>query len=136
MMAIGSLGNTANDMQALSQSSLSQNDLFRILMTQLKFQDPLKPTDNAQFIAQLAQFTSLDQARQTNENIQSLLQMQATNQSVGLIGRTVEVLTEGGNQVGQVTTISFNQGTPLLTVKISENNVMPNISLSQVQTIR
>jgi len=136
MMAIGSLGNTANDMQALSQSSLSQNDLFRILMTQLKFQDPLKPTDNAQFIAQLAQFTSLDQARQTNENIQSLLQMQATNQSVGLIGRTVEVLTDGGNQVGQVTTISFNQGTPLLTVKISENNVMPNISLSQVQTIR
>lgn len=135
-MAIGSLGNTANDMQALSQSSLSQNDLFRILMTQLKFQDPLKPTDNAQFIAQLAQFTSLDQARQTNENIQSLLQMQATNQSVGLIGRTVEVVAEGGNQVGQVTTISFNQGTPLLTVKISENNVMPNISLSQVQTIR
>lgn len=134
-MAVGALG-SIGDTDALSQSAVSQSDLFQILMTQLKFQDPLKPTDNAQFIAQLAQFTSLDQARQTNENMQSLLQMQAANQSVGLIGKTVEIIAPGGNQVGQVTTISFDQGTPMLTVKVADNNQITGVSLSDVQTVR
>jgi flagellar basal-body rod modification protein FlgD len=135
-MAIDSLGSTVGSTDSLSQNTVNQNDLFRILLTQLKYQDPLKPTDNAEFIAQLAQFTSLDQARQTNENIQSLLQMQSANQSIGLIGRTVEVIASNGNKVGQVTTISFNEGTPLLTVKMADNTELTAIALSQVQLIR
>jgi flagellar basal-body rod modification protein FlgD len=134
-MAIDSLGATASGADTLAQT-VNQNDLFKILLTQLKYQDPLKPTDNAEFIAQLAQFTSLDQARQTNENIQALLQMQSANQSVGLIGKTVEVISSTGNKVGQVTTISFNQGTPLLTIKMADTTELTNISLSQVQLIR
>ena len=135
-MAISSLGSSGTDTQALAQTSVSQNDLFRILLTQLKYQDPLKPTDNSQFIAQLAQFTSLDQARQTNENIQSLLVMQSVNQSVGLIGKTVEVVTGTGNLVGQVTTVNFDNGSPSLTVKTSTSGDIVGVSLSQVQTIR
>jgi flagellar basal-body rod modification protein FlgD len=135
-MAIDSLGSSVTAAPSLSQASVNQDDLFKILLTQLKFQDPLKPTDNAEFVAQLAQFTSLDQSRQTNENIQSLLQMQATNQSVALIGRTVEIVAIGGNQVGQVTTVNFDQGTPMLTVKTSTGESVTGISLSQLQLIR
>jgi flagellar basal-body rod modification protein FlgD len=135
-MAIDSLGGTVTGPQALSQSTVGQDDLFKILLTQLKYQDPLKPTDNAEFVAQLAQFTGLDQARQTNENIQSLLQMQATNQSVALIGRTVEIVGNGGNAVGQVTTVSFDQGTPMLTVKTASGESITGISLSQLQLVR
>lgn len=135
-MAVDSLGSTVAATQPLSQATVNQNDLFKILLTQLKYQDPLKPTDNSAFIAQLAQFTSLDQARQTNENMQSLLQMQATNQSVGLIGKTVEIVSSTGNQIGQVTTISFNQGTPSLTVKTTAGAELTGISLSQLQTVR
>jgi len=135
-MAVDSLGSSIAATQPLSQASVGQDDLFRILLTQLKYQDPLKPTDNAEFIAQLAQFTSLDQARQTNENIQSLLQMQATNQSVALIGRTVEIASGGASLVGQVTTISFSQGVPELTVKTSDGAELVGISLSQLQTVR
>lgn len=135
-MAIDSLGSTVTGTQPLSQASVNQDDLFKILLTQLKFQDPLKPTDNAEFVAQLAQFTSLDQARQTNENIQSLMQMQATNQSVALIGRTVEIVGVSGNQVGQVTTVSFDKGTPTLTVKTSTGESLTDISLSQLQLVR
>jgi len=135
-MAVDSLGSQVNATQSLSQASVSQDDLFRILLTQLKYQDPLKPTDNSQFIAQLAQFTALDQARQTNENMLSLLQMQATNQSVALIGRTVEVASESGPVVGQVTTLSFDQGVPQLTVKTSSGAEVTGISLSQLQTVR
>ena len=133
-MAVDSLGSTpATD--TLSQSVVNQNDLFRILLTQLKYQDPLKPTDNAEFIAQLAQFTSLDQSRQTNENIQSLLQMQSSSQSIGLIGKTVEVATSTGKQVGQVTTVSFDSGTPFLTVNASTGPIT-GVSLSQVNLVR
>lgn len=135
-MALDALGTAATATDTLSQSSVSQNDLFKILLTQLKYQDPLKPTDNAEFIAQLAQFTSLDQARQTNENIQALMQLEATNQSVGLISKTVEVTTSTGSVVGQVTTISFDQGNPLLTIKKSDGSELLGISLSQIKLVR
>jgi flagellar basal-body rod modification protein FlgD len=135
-MAIDTLGNSIATSSATAQNSIGQNDLFKILLTQLKFQDPLKPTDNAQFIAQLAQFTSLDQARQTNENIQSLLQLTSTNQSVGLLAKTVEIKTATGSQVGQVTTIHFNQGSPELTVKLPDNSELTGITLSQVVVVR
>lgn len=137
-MSINALGTTISDTAASSQTDLSQTDLFKILLTQLQYQDPLKPTDNAEFIAQLAQFTSLDQARQTNDNIQSLLQLQAANQSVGLIGHTVEIAGSDGSssQIGQVTTISFSQGTPLLTVKTSSGAELTGITLAQLQTVR
>lgn len=135
-MAIDSLGSSIESTQPLSQATVNQDDLFKILLTQLKYQDPLKPTENSEFVAQLAQFTSLDQSRQTNENIQSLLQMQATNQSVSLIGRTVEIVSGSGNQVGQVTTVSFDQGTPYLTVKTTAGESLTGITLSQLQVVR
>ncbi len=135
-MATDSLGNSTAATQPLAQTVVSQDDLFKILLTQLKYQDPLKPTDNAEFIAQLAQFTSLDQARQTNDNIQSLLQVQSANQSIGLIGKTVQVTTDSGNEVGQVTTVTFDQGTPVLTVTTTDAGALTGISLSQVNLVR
>ena len=101
----------------LSASSISQQDFFRLLVTQLSFQDPLKPIDNEAFIAQIAQFTALEQSRQTNDRINTLLSIQSSSQAIGLIGRTVEVATATGTVVGQVTTLNFFQGTPFLTVR-------------------
>src|SRR3954463_3178757 len=87
----------------LTSSSISQQDFFRILVTQLSFQDPLKPIDNQAFIAQIAQFTALEQTRQTNDGINTLLTIQSAEQSIGLIGKTVEVTTETGEKaVGKV----------------------------------
>ena len=85
-MAVDSIGSPASATQTSQQTTVNQEDLFKILLTQLSYQDPLKPMDNAEFIAQLAQFTSLEQTRQTNDNISSLLKMQASDQSIGLLG--------------------------------------------------
>ena len=135
-MAIDAIGaSTQAPDNSLQQAVVSQEDLFKILLTQLNYQDPLKPMDNAEFIAQLAQFTSLEQARQTNDNIESLLRMQSTGQSVGLLTRTVQVATQTGTEVGQVTTITFTEGSPQLTVKTSDGRFINNVSLSQVQII-
>ena len=118
------------------QTSLGQQDLFDILLTQLTYQDPLKPLDNQEFIAQLAQFTSLEQSRQSNDNLESLLTMQTANQSIGLLGNTVQVQTDNGGQVGTVTTVLFERGVPKLTVQLSNGAFINNVSLSQISLVR
>lgn len=54
-------------------SSLGKNDFLMLLLAQLKNQDPLNPTDNTEFVAQLAQFSSLEQMTEMNNNLQETL---------------------------------------------------------------
>ena len=61
--------------------TLGQADFIRLMTTQMKLQDPLEPVDNREFLAQLAQFTSLEQSRQTSQNTTDLLAMTATTRS-------------------------------------------------------
>jgi len=136
-MSVESVGTILSTQdQQVQQTSLGQEDLFEILLTQLTYQDPLKPLDNQEFIAQLAQFTSLEQTRQTNTNIESLLTMQTASQSLSLLGDTVQVQTDTGGQVGKVTTVSFERGVPNLTVQLSNGAFINGVSLSQISLVR
>lgn len=135
-MAIDALGATGTSGTTLQASGISQEDFFRILVAQLSFQDPLKPIDNEAFIAQIAQFTSLEQARQTNDNIASLLTVQASTQAIGLIGRTVEVASAAGSVVGTVTTLGFTTGRPLMTIRTADGQTLTEVGLDQVATVR
>src|SRR5262245_31304467 len=74
-------------------AGIGQEDFLRILLTQLRFQDPLEPTDNQEFVAQLAQFSALEINRQQSEKLDSLLAVQASDQALSLFGRTVEIAT-------------------------------------------
>lgn len=127
---------------AVSASSNATNginlqDFLKILATQLRYQDPLAPMSNQEFIAQMAQFTSLQQTQLLNSKIDSLLQIQAATQSVGLIGRTVEVQTmDNGRVVASVSALDFSSGAPLLTANTSGGEVLTGISLSQIALVR
>lgn len=90
-----------------SQNSLGQEDLMKIMLTQLTYQDPLKPMDNQQFITQMAQFTALEQTRAMNDKLEALLTSQSTTQAFGLIGKHVRT---GDSRGGLVTSVTFNQG--------------------------
>jgi flagellar basal-body rod modification protein FlgD len=134
-MAVESIGATSSS--TTSQATLGQEDFLKILTTQLSFQDPLKPLDNQQFMAQMAQFTTLEQTRALNDNIESLLTIQAASQSIGLLGRTVEaVAADGSSAVGQVTSLRFQNGQPLMTVKTSAGQFLSDLSLSAVSIVR
>ena len=134
-MAVESIGATSS--ATPSQATLGQEDFLKILTTQLSYQDPLKPLDNQQFMAQMAQFTTLEQTRALNDNIESLLTIQAVTQSIGLLGRTVEAATtDGASAVGQVTSLRFLNGQPLLTVKTSAGQFLSDLSLSAVSIVR
>ncbi|HEX7650899.1 MAG TPA: flagellar hook capping FlgD N-terminal domain-containing protein [Noviherbaspirillum sp.] len=116
--------------------NLGIQDFLKILTSQLNNQDPLKPVDNQEFIAQIAQFTTLEQSRQLNDKISQLLTQQSTTQSVGMLGKTVDVSSNSGNVTGTVVAISFNAGTPQLSVHTTSGNTVTDVSLSQVTSIR
>ena len=133
-MTIGSVHASASATQA---KPLGMEDFLKVLLTQLTYQDPLKPMDNQQFMAQMAQFTSLEQTQQLNEKMSTLISNQASLQSVGLLGRVVDVASETGTALtGNVTAISLNGAAPLLSVTTSSGAVLLNISLSQVVAVR
>jgi len=119
-----------------SASGLSMQDFLQVLLTQLTYQDPLKPMDNQQFMAQIAQFTTLQQTQELNTNIQRLLGNQSALQSVGLIGRTVDVSTDSGPITGTVTALALSGTSPLLTVHATSGADLSNIDLSQVTQVR
>lgn len=135
-MAIDSIGSVSANASTLQASGIGQDDFMKILLTQLSFQDPLKPMDNQQFIAQMAQFTSLEQMRQLNEKSDSLLSIQSATQSIGLLGKTVGVETPSGSKVGTVKDITFASGFPQLVVDAGTAGVLTGVSLSQVTLVR
>ncbi|HEV7318841.1 MAG TPA: flagellar hook capping FlgD N-terminal domain-containing protein [Ensifer sp.] len=132
-MSIDSIASTSTNLRA---NSLNQEDFLKILLTQLTYQDPMKPVDNQQFLAQMAQFTSLEQTQQLNDKIAVLISNQAALQSVGLIGRTVDITANGSTVTGSVTALSLSGESPLITVKTAAGATLANISLSQVTAVR
>jgi flagellar basal-body rod modification protein FlgD len=90
-------------------STMGKEDFLRLLTTQLRYQDPLAPEDPKDFVAQLAQFSSLEQQINTNNNLESLAaalkdlqNSQTLAQGVNLLGKTVKgsgnTLTVTGGQ--------------------------------------
>lgn len=132
-MAIDSVGGSST---ATSASSLNMQDFLKILLTQLNYQDPMKPMDNQEFMGQLAQFSSLEQTQQLNTKIDQLISTQAALQSVGLIGRTVDVTVASGTVTGTVKALSLSGDTPQITVLSSSGQTLTGISLAQISAVR
>lgn len=116
--------------------SLGLQDFLKILLTQLTYQDPLKPMDNQQFMAQMAQFTSLEQSQRVNDKLDQLITNQAALQSVGLIGRTVEIETANGKATGIVASLLLQGDSPMVTMTIADGTVLRDIRLAQILNVR
>lgn len=119
-----------------SASRLGMEDLLKVLLTQLTYQDPLKPMDNEQFMAQIAQFTTLQQTQEMNNNLAQLLANQASLQSVGLIGRTVDITTDTGTVTGTVVALSLAGDSPKLSVRTTAGATLNDIDLSRIAAVR
>lgn len=82
------------------QTQMGKDDFLRLLTVQLQYQDPLDPLKNTEFIAQMAQFSSLEQLQNMNQSLGQNLGIEAqlntafqNNLATSLIGKEVEIPT-------------------------------------------
>lgn len=136
--AIGgaSPGTTASSTTATDAFGLSFESLLKIVLTQLTYQDPLKPMDNFQFVSQLAQFSQIQQTQTMSESLQTLVSAQSTAQAASLLGREVDIPAGASVISGKVTAVAFEEGVPSLTLELSNGQTVSNIPLSSVSQIR
>ncbi len=82
-----------------AQKELGQNDFLTLMMTQLKAQDPLSPQDSSQFLAQMAQFGTVEginKLQSSFEGFSSTLVSNQALQAASLVGRKVQVNSQIG----------------------------------------
>jgi flagellar basal-body rod modification protein FlgD len=75
--------------QAGGGPTVDYNAFLQLLIAQMKNQDPTSPQDPSAFMAQLASFSSVEQAMQTNAKLDAMLSSSALSQAESLIGRTI-----------------------------------------------
>jgi flagellar basal-body rod modification protein FlgD len=96
------------------RNTLGKDDFLRLLVVQLENQDPTSPLDDREFIAQMAQFSALEQMTEMNRTLSNIVTNAKINLSYSLLGRQVEVLDRatGAIQSGMVSEVSFGTGVP------------------------
>ncbi len=97
--------------------SLGKDDFLKLLVGQLQHQDPLAPSDDQQWIGQMAAFSQLEQVSNTAETTQKIVDTLNVNGTLSLIGHGVTYLDEtGASHDGVVQTVDMTGGKASLTV--------------------
>jgi len=91
---------------AKANAALDKNDFLKILITQLSHQDPTQPMDDKAFIAQMAQFSSLEQMTNMSDGLARVAALVAKSQAVGLLGNVVELESGGQTVTGVVDAVT------------------------------
>jgi len=97
-----------------SGKSLDYDAFLKLMIAQMKNQDPTEPMDTAQYMGQLASFSQVEQGVKTNAKLDSLLASSALSQAENAIGRTVT--SADGTQSGSVTSVRLTEEGPLATL--------------------
>ncbi|MCL2441272.1 MAG: flagellar hook assembly protein FlgD [Treponema sp.] len=84
--------NRINTPERQPQQNLGKDDFLKILITQLSYQDPTAPMEDKQFIAQMAQFSTLEQMTSMAGDFSKLTSMLMGNEASGALGKNVEIV--------------------------------------------
>ena len=96
---------------ATGGTTLNQEDFLTILVAQLENQDPLDPQDSTDFIAQMAQFSTLEQQIQTNENLETLIASAGNTESYAafqLLGTEIVAESDSFSYDGDSVDLGFS----------------------------
>lgn len=102
----------ANTSARITTKQLGQGDFLKLLTVQLANQDPQKPMDDNSFIAQMAQFSSLQQTSQMVNEFGLLRYSSDLMSASTLLGRSVTVVDGDSQHTGTVTGVDATDGTP------------------------
>jgi flagellar basal-body rod modification protein FlgD len=121
--------------QVKAKKDLGKDDFLKLLVTQLKHQDPLNPMESQEFSAQLAQFSSLEQLFGVNEALQAIQKSLEANKNENILDYIGKAVKTSGNTVSVTDGIIDSSGYSLNTtadVKISIYDAMG----SEIRSIR
>lgn len=96
-MQVDAFNKTINEGR-VKKDGLDKDDFLKILISQLSNQDPTKPLEDKEFIAQMAQFSSLEQMTNMSNEFTKVADRIQSSQALGMLGRTVEI-AEGDNLI-------------------------------------
>ncbi|MBM3976167.1 MAG: flagellar biosynthesis protein FlgD [Planctomycetes bacterium] len=125
--------------QVAPKQQLDKDAFMKLLVTQMKSQDPLSPQSNQEFIGQLANFSSLEQMQNLNDNVLGLALLQqdsslllAMSNGSALIGKDVvyEDPATGATKTGHVESMLMQDGQALL--KVGSNKI-PLASILEIK---
>ncbi|ADL13144.1 flagellar hook assembly protein FlgD [Acetohalobium arabaticum] len=127
-MAISEIASASNanvegtGKQTEDSNKMGKDEFLELFVTQLKNQNPLEPMDNKEFIAQTAQFTSMEQMKNMNQNLEKFLGMQKLTQVSSLIGKEVKALdSDSGEEItGEVEKVKMADSGPKLIINGNE----------------
>ncbi len=105
-MQVDSYNKSLNVEGRKTQQNLGKDDFLKLLITQLSNQDPTSPMEDTQFIAQMAQFSSLEQMTNMNAEFSKLNTLLTSNSAMGTLGKTVELDLNGVTTSGVVTAVT------------------------------
>ncbi|KXF76007.1 flagellar basal body rod modification protein [Paramesorhizobium deserti] len=106
---------------AASAATADYNSFLKLLVAQMKNQDPTQPMDSTQYVSQLATFSNVEQAVQMNSKLEKLLGNSALSQADGLIGRTVT--NADGTISGEVKSVRILQDG--MVAKLADGTELP-----------
>jgi flagellar basal-body rod modification protein FlgD len=102
-------------------ASLGKDDFLKLLVAQLQNQDPMQPMDNAEYMGQLAQFSTLEQITNVGDEVKRMRTSSQVDQAVSMIGKNVGYVLEDGTAAsGLVESVSIVDGEIKLKVGASE----------------
>ncbi|HOK41794.1 MAG TPA: flagellar hook capping FlgD N-terminal domain-containing protein [bacterium] len=81
-----------------TNDTLGKDAFLKLLVTQLKYQDPMNPLDNNDMLAQLAQFSALEQSQNINKNLEQLRFESLSTNAVSLLGAEVKAAKTVDNE--------------------------------------
>jgi flagellar basal-body rod modification protein FlgD len=107
---------------AAGAASADYQSFLKLLVAQMKNQDPTQPMDSTQYVSQLATFSNVEQAVQMNSKLEKLLGNSMLSQADSLIGHTVT--SADGSVTGQVKSVTIQQDGSLV-AKLADGKEMP-----------
>ena len=116
---------------ATTTGSSSDKEMFlNLMVAQLRYQDPMNPTDSGQMMAQNAQFTALEKMQDVADQTAALLSAQVSFGAAGMVGKNVTYMNDDGSTTsGLVGSVTYDASGPMLVVGGA------SVSLGQVQSI-
>ena len=110
-------------------AALGKDDFLKLLVAQLQHQDPMQPTDNAEYMGQLAQFSTLEQITNVGKEMERLRTSSQVDQAVAMIGKNVGYLLEDGTTAtGVVDAVAIEDGE--IHLKVGETQISPSDVIS------